>query len=666
MSSLAAAQGVAASAWCDPAQDPTCPPDSGGGDPYGTTWYEDDFGGDPYGTTWYEDEVPWQGPEPTRADDASPPTTPGTGTGAPDALALVDGLEDRGEELDLDGLPRTEAAVAGAARLVLGIDALAELGAFRRAPDPAINAAIRTIREQIPADGLDDDGYRSEIQALSRDLDDLVVALGEAGPVGPRVVELRDTLVDTDLLGRLDAGETALFEPLIWVEAAADLLLRTGAEPDPGADGGPADLSAVVVLAERLSGGGASQESVASTTTTVERTTLDPERAMPATEPTDDDAATGTAVPWWLLAAGTIGVLLLAGGLFGRRRHQGSGEAAAVVDRQAPTPTGAAESQTAATTPTGQTSIEELLDVSRRLTASLDTAEVAAIALTEAERLVQGEGGLLATRDEGDGFRVLCHRPASLFDLDRIGHGSLKRVIETGRSIVQVTDDEPALVEVPMAMAAIPIVADGRVIGVILVVRVSSMPFAREDLDGLEMLAPLIGSALLSAETHGSATQLADIDPLSGLGNRRLLTADLEAGDDRPMAAIMIDIDHFKTFNDTNGHAAGDEALRRVAAVLAENVRPGDVAYRYGGEEFCVLLNDTDLDEAVAVAERLRAAVEAIDVPGAEHQPGGRVTISVGVARTLPGRHDQVVEQADTALYQAKHGGRNRVITATS
>jgi diguanylate cyclase (GGDEF)-like protein len=175
------------------------------------------------------------------------------------------------------------------------------------------------------------------------------------------------------------------------------------------------------------------------------------------------------------------------------------------------------------------------------------------------------------------------------------------------------------------------------------------------------MLAPLIGSALLAAETHGSATQLADVDPLSGLSNRRRLTADLEAGAEAPLAAIMIDVDHFKHFNDTNGHAAGDEALRRVASLLADNVRPGDVVYRYGGEEFCVLLPGTSLEDAVVVAERVRTAVEAADIPGGQRQPAGRVTVSVGVARCEPGGHDRVIDDADAALYRAKHGGRNRV-----
>ncbi len=125
----------------------------------------------------------------------------------------------------------------------------------------------------------------------------------------------------------------------------------------------------------------------------------------------------------------------------------------------------------------------------------------------------------------------------------------------------------------------------------------------------------------------------------------------------------MVDIDHFKTFNDTNGHAAGDLALQQVARLLRENVRPNDRVYRYGGEEFCVLLPETDATEAAQVAERVRRAVEGATIPGGEHQPGGRVTISVGVADTALG-HDDLVERADAALYGAKESGRNRVVVA--
>jgi len=159
----------------------------------------------------------------------------------------------------------------------------------------------------------------------------------------------------------------------------------------------------------------------------------------------------------------------------------------------------------------------------------------------------------------------------------------------------------------------------------------------------------------------------AALDPLTQLFNRAALDAHLDRVADLAFllssnpCILMIDIDHFKTYNDTHGHVAGDEALRSVAAILSANVRPDDVVYRYGGEEFSVLLSEATPAEAALVAERIRAAVEAAEIPGGDTQPGGRLTVSVGLAltdRTDPGR---IKERADGALYDAKHLGRNRV-----
>ena len=126
----------------------------------------------------------------------------------------------------------------------------------------------------------------------------------------------------------------------------------------------------------------------------------------------------------------------------------------------------------------------------------------------------------------------------------------------------------------------------------------------------------------------------------------------------------MVDVDHFKTYNDTHGHTAGDEVLRKVAATIERSVRTSDVVYRYGGEEFSMLLPGASPEEAAHVAERVRAAVEAEEFPGQEMQPGGRLTISVGVATLATGSGDDIRERADQALYRAKESGRNQVAFA--
>lgn len=180
--------------------------------------------------------------------------------------------------------------------------------------------------------------------------------------------------------------------------------------------------------------------------------------------------------------------------------------------------------------------------------------------------------------------------------------------------------------------------------------------------------SPALGGALASADTLGNFEHLALVDGLTSLGNRRRLDGDLETtlrealDRDRPVAFAMVDVDHFKQFNDTHGHGAGDDALQTVARVIAETVRATDVVYRYGGEEFSVLLPDATREDAALVAERMCAAVAAARIPGEETQPGGSLTISVGVSTLEAGDPDELKVRADQALYAAKAQGRNRAV----
>jgi diguanylate cyclase (GGDEF)-like protein len=160
--------------------------------------------------------------------------------------------------------------------------------------------------------------------------------------------------------------------------------------------------------------------------------------------------------------------------------------------------------------------------------------------------------------------------------------------------------------------------------------------------------------------------ELALLDGLSGLPNRRsfdirLASIWLAADPGTPMSLLMMDVDHFKLFNDTQGHPEGDGCLRMISKTIGAVAREGDFAARYGGEEFIMLLAGIDADEALKVAERSRAAVEALGIahPAA---PRGIVTISVGVATLTAGEvggEQALIEAADAALYDAKRGGRN-------
>ena len=162
-------------------------------------------------------------------------------------------------------------------------------------------------------------------------------------------------------------------------------------------------------------------------------------------------------------------------------------------------------------------------------------------------------------------------------------------------------------------------------------------------------------------------------DPLTGLHNRRhfdvVCATEWERArrDQRPLAGLFIDVDYFKPYNDCQGHRAGDDCLAAVGKAIGQSLqRPADVAARYGGDEFVVLLPDTDADGALDVARRLLAAIGALDIPhGAS--PFGRVTASIGVAHLVPGpihTFDELLERTDRALYAAKEAGRNRAMAA--
>jgi diguanylate cyclase (GGDEF)-like protein len=126
----------------------------------------------------------------------------------------------------------------------------------------------------------------------------------------------------------------------------------------------------------------------------------------------------------------------------------------------------------------------------------------------------------------------------------------------------------------------------------------------------------------------------------------------------------MIDIDHFKKYNDALGHLLGDVALRKVAAVLEKNLRRADIACRYGGEEFVVLLPESDSSHAVMAAEKLRQAILKVDFEGEDKMPDGVVSVSIGVAAYPEHGEDagELLHHADKGLYEAKRGGRNRVV----
>jgi diguanylate cyclase (GGDEF)-like protein len=194
--------------------------------------------------------------------------------------------------------------------------------------------------------------------------------------------------------------------------------------------------------------------------------------------------------------------------------------------------------------------------------------------------------------------------------------------------------------------------------------------FSEDDKDALISMAVTAGAAIENARLYEQAT----VDGLTRLFIRRHFDHKLADEFERarrtgsPLSFIMVDIDKFKSFNDTYGHQVGDQVLRGVAQILARNVRDDiDIPARYGGEEMAAILPETDADEAMVVAERIRRAVESHAMPG----PDGsllQVTISLGVA-VFPAHAadpERLVAAADAALYDSKHNGRNRVTLCPS
>ncbi|WP_245837886.1 diguanylate cyclase domain-containing protein [Niveispirillum lacus] len=167
--------------------------------------------------------------------------------------------------------------------------------------------------------------------------------------------------------------------------------------------------------------------------------------------------------------------------------------------------------------------------------------------------------------------------------------------------------------------------------------------------------------------------RLATMDGLTGIANRRAFDGALAQETERlvqggvgPLSLILADVDHFKRYNDFYGHQAGDDCLRAVAGALSGALRrPGEIAARFGGEEFAILLPGHDADAAIMAAERLRRAVAALCLAHVARPDGDLVTISAGAASlTSPGDAASLVAAADQALYRAKASGRNRVAMA--
>lgn len=222
------------------------------------------------------------------------------------------------------------------------------------------------------------------------------------------------------------------------------------------------------------------------------------------------------------------------------------------------------------------------------------------------------------------------------------------------------------------SLFSVPLLVRNRLIGVLTVVRAAQKAFTPSDRQSVESIATQIANAHDRCMLYTQTKELSVRDELTGLYNRRhfqqMLEREFKRSEryKREMSLLMIDVDHFKQYNDTFGHLKGDVTLKAIAQLLSTNVREVDVLARYGGEEFVLLLPNTELKNAIKVAEKLRAKVQDQfhgDITPIDSEKSRPVTISIGVA-AYPNIQSlgELVHAADMALYRAKREGRNRVV----
>lgn len=343
-----------------------------------------------------------------------------------------------------------------------------------------------------------------------------------------------------------------------------------------------------------------------------------------------------------------------------------------------------------------QNTLEELISKYEELTVLYESAETVATVmnLEEVSRLILEQAAeildvahasLMLLNDEGDTLEVVAAKGQRDDTIGKvtvpIGEEISGRVAQTGKPIlIEDLQKHPEFGRQARAdeewtsLISVPLKVRDRILGVLNVNnKLNGEPFTSGDLKMLMALAQLAAISIQNARTYQNAIT----DRLTSLYNygyfREQLDRQIEdcRQHSDTLCLLMFDIDHFKNFNDVNGHELGNVALVGVASLCMDNSRQAgdrmpDLVARYGGEEFMVLLRGVTLQRASEVAERIRQAVETRHFPGGENQPAGKVTISIGVA-AFPHHSDngdELINSADEALYEAKRGGRNRVCVA--
>ncbi|OGC02956.1 MAG: hypothetical protein A3G35_18300 [candidate division NC10 bacterium RIFCSPLOWO2_12_FULL_66_18] len=326
--------------------------------------------------------------------------------------------------------------------------------------------------------------------------------------------------------------------------------------------------------------------------------------------------------------------------------------------------------------------LHTFLNLSKTLSATLNMEELFRLALHLIGRSLHVDAYSLMLLDEA-GERLVVKAAFGLPedggpDLAlRLGEGISGLVAQTGQAmLVPDASAESRFLEQECfpqqhgSFICVPLRIKGReVIGVLNAQKPEPHGFSLGDMDLFQAVANQVAAALENAQLYQRTKELSARDDLTGLFNRRHFFDNLEKEIQRArryrrvFSLLMLDLDDFKGYNDTHGHLRGDEALKEVARLLLANSRRADVVGRFGGEEFVVLLPEINKQGAAVVAEKMRTAVEQYAFFGRETQPGGRLTVTLGLV-TYPVDSEEgleLVDLADRALYAGKQQGGNRV-----
>lgn len=322
--------------------------------------------------------------------------------------------------------------------------------------------------------------------------------------------------------------------------------------------------------------------------------------------------------------------------------------------------------------------LETLYDTVRDLSSTLSVQQVLDRLLMRTLHHLEAEIGSILLLDPDSSLRVVVARglPTPIADSATmaVGQGISGFVAATAESLlIQNVEVDPRFARrnheryYTSSLISSPLIRTGNVLGVVNVNnKRSHNPFDHDDLRLLEAIAGAAAVSLGNARQYEETLKQAQRDGLTGLANHGHLFTNLELEIERAhryerkLTVAMIDIDHFKQFNDRYGHRAGDEALVCVANAISEVSRAHDIVARYGGEEFTVVLPETSAKGGLGFGERIRQAVEGIHFAWDDE---AALTVSVGVATlsASAGTATSLIESADAQLYRAKSEGRNRV-----